>query len=249
MVLSLFFGSFAIIGPGEQGIKVTLGKVSNETLGQGPHLKLPFFTSIERVSIQTQADQDSLDAASKDLQKVSITTNVTWHVQPSKVMDVYQQYRGLKAYNDSVIAPDIRDAVKATSAKYTVEELVQKRDQFASDAGDLIRAKLEARGAIFEGVAIVNFDPSAEFTKAIEQKVVAEQDALAAKNKLAQVEYEAQQRVAAANGEAKAIAIQAQAIQSQGGKEYVNLKWVEKWDGRLPTTSLGSTTPLVNIGQ
>ena len=40
-----------------------------------------------------------------------------------------------------------------------------------------------------------------------------------------------------------------QAITQQGGREYVNLKWVEKWNGNLPQTMLGNAVPLVNINQ
>lgn len=51
-----------------------------------------------------------------------------------------------------------------------------------------------------------------------------------------------------AKGEAEAIRIQAQAIQSQGGKEYVNLKTIEKWDGRLPINLYGSAPiPFLNV--
>ena len=79
--------------------------------------------------------------------------------------------------------------------------------------------------------------------------MTAEQNALAAKNKLAQVEYEAKQRITQATAEAEAIKIQASAIQSQGGKDYVALKWVEKWDGHQPQIVLGAgSTPLINIG-
>ena len=37
-----------------------------------------------------------------------------------------------------------------------------------------------------------------------------------------------------AKGEAEAIRIQTEAIRSQGGAEYVKLKWIEKWNGRPP---------------
>ncbi len=77
--------------------------------------------------------------------------------------------------------------------------------------------------------------------------MTAEQNALAAKNKLEQVKFEAEQRIAQAQAEAEAIRIQAEAIQNQGGAEYVNLKAIEKWDGKLPVYSLGSATPFINL--
>ena len=52
-----------------------------------------------------------------------------------------------------------------------------------------------------------------------------------------------------ATAEAEAIRIQAQAIQSQGGAEYVNLKAIEKWDGGLPQYLGGNTPiPFINVG-
>ena len=42
----------------------------------------------------------------------------------------------------------------------------------------------------------------------------------------------------------------AQAIQSNGGANYVQLQWIEKWDGKLPTTVLGGDTKtMMNIGK
>lgn len=81
-----------------------------------------------------------------------------------------------------------------------------------------------------------------------EDEVTAEQDALAAKNKLEQIKYEAEQRVVQATAEAESIRIQAQSISAQGGAEYVRLKWVEKWNGSLPTTMLSDGTSII-LGQ
>ena len=67
------------------------------------------------------------------------------------------------------------------------------------------------------------------------------------KNKLAQVKYAAEKPVARAQAEATTIRIQAEAIQKQGGAEYVKLKWIEKWNGALPTTSLAGATPLIQL--
>lgn len=247
LFLIVAFGSWVIIGPNEQGVKVTLGKASDTTLAPGFHFKLPLFTSVHKVSIQTQTDNDKLPAASSDLQDVDIEVVVNWHVNPNNVRDVLFQYQGLKNYTSSVIGPMVRDAVKATSAKYSAENLVKQRDDFANNIAILLSETMATKGAVMERVSIVNFTFSPSFTRAIEAKVVAEQDALAAKNKLAQVQFEADQRIAQAQGEAEAIKIQASAITQQGGADYVKLQWISKWNGALPSTMLGEATPLVNI--
>ena len=70
------------------------------------------------------------------------------------------------------------------------------------------------------------------------------------KNTLQRIEVEANSRIAQARGEAEAIRIQASAIQNQGGAEYVELKKIEKWDGKLPTVVTGESSPiLLNMDQ
>ena len=149
----------------------------------------------------------------------------------------------------AIIEPIIREVIKSQAALYTAEELVTKRAEFSNKVSAMLSEKIGSKDSVFERLNITNFQFSESFSKAIEAKVTAEQNALAAKNKLEQVKFEAEQRVAEAKGEAEAIKIQAQAIQAQGGKEYVNLKWVEKWNGILPTTILGDSVPMININK
>ncbi len=140
--------------------------------------------------------------------------------------------------------------MKANTAKYTAEQLITKREDVRAGIIALLTDKMKPFGVTVDAVNITNFDFSPQFNTAIEAKVTAEQNALAAKNKLDQVQYEAQQRVAQADGEAKAIAIQAQAINSQGGASYVQLKAIEKWDGKLPTQFIpGQSVPFLNLNK
>jgi regulator of protease activity HflC (stomatin/prohibitin superfamily) len=87
---------------------------------------------------------------------------------------------------------------------------------------------------------------SESFNSAIEAKVTAEQNALKEYNQLKAVEYQAQQRVTQAKGEAEAIRIQAEAITQQGGKEYVQLQAISKWNGVMPLVT-GGSMPFINM--
>jgi regulator of protease activity HflC (stomatin/prohibitin superfamily) len=99
-------------------------------------------------------------------------------------------------------------------------------------------------------ISLVNFGFSPEYQKAIEAKVISVQQTAKAQQDLERIKVEAASRIAQADGEAKAIAIQAAAIQSNGGENYVKLQWIEKWDGKLPTTVLGGDSKtLMNIGK
>ena len=93
-------------------------------------------------------------------------------------------------------------------------------------------------------VSVNNLEFSESFDNALEAKQTAVQQALKAKNDLERVKFEAEQKIQYAKAEAESIRIQAQSIAQQGGENYVKLKAIEKWDGKLPTysTSNGSGT-------
>ena len=101
-----------------------------------------------------------------------------------------------------------------------------------------LQAKLEEFGLLVSDTNIQDISFSPKFNESIENKVKAEQDALAKKNELEKTKYEAEQQVVRANAEATTIRIQAEAVKSQGGAEYVQLKRIEKRDGKLPQTQL-----------
>ena len=84
--------------------------------------------------------------------------------------------------------------------------------------------------------------------KAIEQKVIATQQTAKAEQDLARIKVESEQAIARAQGEAEAIRIQSQAIQTGGGANYVQLQAIQKWDGKLPNTMAG-TVPFVNVSK
>jgi uncharacterized membrane protein YqiK len=63
------------------------------------------------------------------------------------------------------------------------------------------------------------------------------------------VKIDAEKKIAMAEAEAETIRIQANAIRAQGGSEYVQLKAIEKWDGKLPQYNGGGAVPFINIGK
>jgi regulator of protease activity HflC (stomatin/prohibitin superfamily) len=260
VLLIVFLGSWTVVGAGQRGVVVRLGNVQDRILDEGPHFKMPILDGVEKINVRTQtlafdsesnkdadSEQESLFAASADLQDVQIAVVVNYRVHADKVNVIYQQYKD--GYVDSILAPLVRDTVKSNSAKYTAAELVQKRAEFAESVHRDLSAKFAEKEAVVESVNIVNFKFSDSFNKAIEEKVTAEQNAQTSKNQLEQAKYDADKRIEQARGEAEAIRIQANAITQQGGEDYVKLQWISKWNGQLPTTSLGDSTPLININR
>ena len=237
VVIVILITSFYIIPAGKRGVLLTFGKPSMEAMGEGLHFKVPIVQKIVKISVQTQKYEASASAASQDLQIVTSVIATNYHLDSSSVPSLYKDV-GLE-YATKVIMPLEQEVVKSITAKFTAEQLITRREEVRVEIKQLLTERLAARGILVEEVSIVNFDFSPQFNAAIESKVTAEQNALAAKNKLLQVDYEAQQRVTQAKGEADAIAIQAQAINSQGGRDYVQLQAIGKWNGQLPTFVAG----------
>ena len=207
---------------------------------------MPFVQSIKIIDVQVKKDEVSANSASKDLQSITTTIALNYHLDPMTVNKLYQEI-GID-YESRIIAPAIQESVKAATSKYTAEELITKRDQVKTDTYDILKARLEGRYIIVDDFSITNFSFSAEFDAAIEAKQTAQQRALQAKNDLDRIKTEAEQKVAAAQAEAERIRIQAESISKQGGAEYVRLKAVEKWDGKLPAQMLPNTTvPFIDV--
>ena len=260
MVLLFVFGSFGTISAGQIGVRTRFNAVVG-TVQQGFYFKIPVVEKVHPMSIKTltinydksgdrseEETRSNLFGASKDLQDVSIGVVVNYHVDATKVSEIYSQYSSVENYQSNVIEPMIREIVKTTSAQYTAEELVTKRAEFSDRVNVALITQFAVKNAVMERFSVTNFEFSTAFSQAIEAKVTAVQNAEAQKNKLEQVKYEAQQTIEKAKADAEAIKISAQAINSQGGADYVALQAIKQWDGHYPTTVMGgSTIPLIQL--
>ena len=237
--------AFTVVSAGHVGVQVTLGEVNPNALVEGVHFVNPI-SSVREVDVRLQrAELKNASAGTKDLQQVHTDIVVGFRLSGNKVAHIYKEF-GLNV-DEKVLGPAINEAFKAVTAKYNSEELITKRDEVSQAITQHISAKVAPFDIAINNVSLVNFGFSAEYQKAIEQKVIATQAKLKAEQDLQRIEVEAKSRIAQAEGEAKAIAIQAQAIQSNGGAQYVQLQAIEKWDGKLPNTMLGNSTPFINV--
>jgi regulator of protease activity HflC (stomatin/prohibitin superfamily) len=242
------FSSFTVISAGHTGVQVTFGEVNPAPLTEGVHFVNPL-SSIKDVDVRLQkAELKGANAGTKDLQVVHTDIVVNFRLDPLKVPHIYKEY-GLNV-DEKVLGPGINEAFKSVTGHFTSEELVTKRDLVSQEILTHLISKMAPFNITVSNISLVNFGFSPEYQKAIEAKVIAVQQTAKAEQDLRRIEVEAKSRVAQAEGEARAISIQAQAIQSNGGQNYVQLQWIEKWDGKLPSTVLnGSNGMMLNMGK
>jgi regulator of protease activity HflC (stomatin/prohibitin superfamily) len=237
---------FGAVPTGQRGIVLRWGAATGRVLAQGIYFVFPVAERVVVMSVQVKAHITKVEAASKDLQNVTTSVTLNFAVEPDKAATLFRDV-GID-YERIIITPAIQEAVKAATAGFDAEKLIVERPLVKEKVTEQLRGRLLQHGIIVDAVSITDFSFSPEFTAAIEAKVTATQKALEAENNLKRVEFEAKQRIAQAQGEAEAIRTQAQAIQTQGGRSYVDLKWIDKWNGALPTTMFGgNATPMVVV--
>ena len=251
----LLASSAAVVPAGHTGVVVTLGKVSENTMSEGFHLKVPFVQTVEPVSNQIQVYEVDAPAVSKDLQTVSSTIAVNYRVQSSASASIY---RNIGAdYQSVVLMPAVQESVKSVTAQFTAEQLTER-----TTVGEAIKENLAAKvneyGLQIEKFNIVNFDFSEEFNAAIEQKQVAEQNLLKTQTEQEQAiviaEAEAKKQVIAAEAAAKAIMAEAQAqadanelINNSLTELILQNKMLEQWDGQLPMVNGADSSLLLGL--
>lgn len=233
--LFVVFGSWFIVSPGNTGVITRLGSIQSASYKEGIHLKLPLIESSHEINTKIRVfKSEPLDASSSDIQKVTSSAAITYIIPETSVVEVFRNYRTLEALENQAIIPAIEETMKAVTSRYTAEQLITKREIVRNEIISLMRNKLKPHYVALKDVSLTQFDFSKTFNDAIEEKVKAEQMALTEENRLETVKFQAMQSVEKAKAEAESIRIQAEAIKAQGGAEYVQLKYIEKWDGKLP---------------
>lgn len=242
LVLIITFGTFGTIGAGERGILLQFGAVKGKVLNEGLYLKIPFIQKVVKIDVKIQKDEVPASASSKDLQIVTSKIAINYHLSPDKVNNIWQDIGG--DYNARIIAPSIQEAVKSVTAKFTAEELIVKREEIKDQIKINLAERLIKNHIIVDEINITAFDFSQSFNEAIESKVTAEQLKLKAEMDLERIKIEALQIVAESEGKATAIRIEAQALTAN--PRVVELRWIEKWDGKTPTY-WGGASPFIGI--
>jgi len=234
---------FVMVGPGERGIKITLGHVQPESYGEGLHTIFPFVQKFRTMDVKTQKNTLTTAVYTKDIQQARITYVINYNVQPESVNKLFQNV-GLD-YEAKVLTPVVEGTIKDIIGKWNAQDLISNREKATGDILYKLQAQLKDNYINVSDFQMTDINYSKVFEQAIESKVTAEQEAQRAKNKTVQVQEEARQKVIAAEAEAKSMAIRAQALSQN--KSLVQYEAVQKWDGKMPQYMLGNSVPFINV--
>lgn len=243
IIFLLFFNPIAMVGVGERGVKVTLGKVSPHSYTEGIHLITPFISHIKTMDVKTQKDTMQTPVYTKDIQQAGISYVINYNLQPANVHKMYQEVG--TDYKDKILLPVVEGTMKDVIGKWNAQDLVANREKATKEILSKLQTHLDKNYINVTDFQMIAIDYSDVFERAIEAKVTAEQDALKAKNKTVQVQEEAKQKIISAEAEAKSMSIRAHALTQN--KALVEYEAVQKWNGILPNYMMGNSVPFINV--
>lgn len=258
IIIALIFAisCFSFVPTGHTGVVTLFGKVEDYTLDSGVHFKNPFARVI-KMDNRIQKESVELSCFSSDIQEVEVVFTLNYQISKEYAMNIYKTIG--KNYFDTAVSPIITESVKTVAARYTAEDLINKRNELAMAIETDMKEKLLIFNIELVSTSIEDMDFTDAFTDAVEAKQVAAQNKLRAETEAAQrvVEAEAEAQIRRVTAEAEAYEIlqraeaEAQANQKLAESitdRLIEYRYYEVWDGKLPQMVMGeSTTPMVQI--
>jgi regulator of protease activity HflC (stomatin/prohibitin superfamily) len=223
-----------IVPPGHTGVRILAGNVRGQ-VSEGLRFIVPFAEQMQMMDNRTVAMEMSTETVTRDLQAVSMNYIVNYRLNPDASAEVFRTI-GI-AYESVVLRPIVEETLKDITARYAIEELITERARVSADITSALQVAFTARGFTLERFNIVDFHFSAEFSNAIEQVRIAEQNALRAEQDLARVEFEAEADRERARAQADVLTLQAQELTDTN----LAAMWLERWNGVLPVLMAGDS--------
>lgn len=261
--ITFFISSCERIDAGHVGVRVNMygsGKgVSDITEVTGWAFYNPFTQKIYEFPTYVQHKEykvvveegevvadESFVVNSKDGSEFHVSPIINYSVKRDMVPEIFSKYRrSLPEIEQGFLKTAVYDAFRLATNKYTADELIGNRQVYEIEVRRILEDQL-----VKEGFTIQQFTSNLvypeTFKRAIEAKNNAVQAALRAENEVKTAEAQAKIKIATASGNAQAMLTQARAEAEANQLKQRTLtpmliqqQWIEKWNGKLPSTMLG----------
>jgi prohibitin 1 len=236
--------SFVIINPGEAGVLSILGKAKDGVLLEGVHFKPPIVSKVDIYDVTVQKFEVPAQSSTKDLQQLTASFAINFRLDPIEVVNIRRTQGTLQNIVSKIIAPQTQESFKIAAARRTVEEAITKRNELKQDFDEALGGRLAKYGIIVLDTSVVDLTFSIEFSKAVEEKQIAEQRAQRAVYIAQEAEQEAEATINRAKGQAEAQRLLRETLTS----ELLQKQAIEKWDGKFPQVLGGNgAIPFIDI--
>ena len=175
----------------------------------------------------------------------TIDVGLNYAVDPTKVPLIFQKYRKeLPVITNEFMRNTVRKTLNDLAGTYTIDSLLDHRADYEHEAEKILRDSLSRDGFVLNQLVITAFRAPEALQASIDAKNKAKQDGLNMELQRQKVVAENAQTLLKADAEAYKIRKINEAILNSPG--YIQLKTIEKWDGKYPNTLVnGSSNQMI----
>jgi regulator of protease activity HflC (stomatin/prohibitin superfamily) len=176
LFISVFMTSCAVVRQDQIGVRRKFGKISNTILQPGMSSINPFATTIIRLPSRTVNLEVRLDLPSKEGLTIQSEISILYRIVPEEAPKILRQ-AGIN-YENVLILPVFRSASADVTARFFAKDMHSSQRAVIEQAiVEQMMKILEPRGFIIESVLMKSVRLPEGLSKAIEEKLQAEQQA------------------------------------------------------------------------
>lgn len=180
----------------------------------GTHFLIPWLQTPIIFDVRTRPRNITTTTGTNDLQVVNLSLRVLSKPNEHQLPELYRRL-GLD-YDERVLPSIGNEVLKATVAQYNADQLLTMRDQVSKDIREGLTARAKEFNILLDDVSVTHINFSREFSAAIEQKQVAQQEAERSKFVVLKAEQEKLAAIIQAEGESEAAQLISDALSKHG---------------------------------
>uniref|UniRef100_A0A0C9RVI4 Prohibitin n=1 Tax=Wollemia nobilis TaxID=56998 RepID=A0A0C9RVI4_9CONI len=188
--------------------------VLDESVGEGTHFLVPWLQKPFIFEIRTRPRTISTVTGTKDLQMVNLSLRLLSRPDVESLPDIFQRL-GLD-YDERVLPSIGNEVLKAVVAQFNADQLLTDRPYVSAMVREALVRRAKDFNLLLDDVAITHLSYGPEFSRAVEQKQVAQQEAERSKFVVAKAEQERRAAVIRAEGESESAKLISDATAAAG---------------------------------